>query len=422
MITSRYSKPQLVFNLFILFTMLLLHANGQSWSSSSSQPKVYKGNLSAVVRVEYGAVMFSGKVKGYFEQIGDHLWREINGDDLKIWRELVRRNSSILLVDTAGDKQMELNLGQMQVNKANNGTSILHGIKNVKEGTFTDLSAQYIKPKKVINTYTPATTSQVNQPVASGNSATNAVNNEPEWVNPPVYHAILIAENNYKDSHFNSLPGTVSDMRKMYNLLTNWYNFDPANTDTLVSASRENILSVLNARAKAMTENDNLFIFYAGHGMVRSLNDGTGKEEGFLIPADAEKDDEITFINSDDIMRIINRGSKAKHILFVADACFAGTLFRDLPSDVPASVREAYKDKSRRLLSSGNRQAVSDQSDFVEYFRLALQENRAKFISTEQLVDGFKDQYIQKTKLKLQYYPIQGVGDMGGHFVFMRKP
>lgn len=234
----------------------------------------------------------------------------------------------------------------------------------------------------------------------------------------PVYHAILIAENDYADKNIPSLQAPVADMYKIYNLLLKNYTFTPENTDTLVNATRASILESLIKKANAMNENDNLFIFYAGHGQMITQPDKT--EEGFLVPQDAVKDKLSSYISSDDLLRTI-KYSKAKHILFVADACFAGTLFRDISAEAPMPVADAYKDKSRKLLASGNRTAVPDKSEFIEYLRLALQENRERYITAEQLIDSFKNQYKNNTHLQLQYFPIKNVEDLGGQFVFKRK-
>lgn len=234
----------------------------------------------------------------------------------------------------------------------------------------------------------------------------------------PVYHAIFIAETEYSDPKIPSLNGPVLDMRKVYNTLTTNYNFLPQNTDTLVNAPRSAILDAIINKANSLGENDNLFIFYAGHGELVKQPDNS--EEGFLVPVDARKNSFTSYISSDDLMRTI-KYSKARHILFVADACFAGSLFREIQKDAPLMVAEAYKDKSRKLLASGNRTVVPDQSEFIEYFRLALQENREKYITAEQLIDSFKNQYREATKLLLQYFPIKNVEDFGGQFVFKRK-
>ncbi|HEX4372715.1 MAG TPA: tetratricopeptide repeat protein, partial [Puia sp.] len=261
-----------------------------------------------------------------------------------------------------------------------------------------------------------------NLQIVTGKDKTNSApanqNNNIVLSSNPVYHAIMIAECDYADKNIPSLQGPSSDMTKIYNLLVNNYAFPPANTDTLINASRTSILEAIIKKANAMSENDNLFIFYAGHGQMITQPDNS--EEGFLVPQDAIKDILSTYISSDDLLRTI-KYSKAKHILFVADACFAGSLFRDIPSNAPVPVAEAYKDKSRRLLASGNRTAVPDRSEFIEFLRLALQENHAPYITAEQLINSFRDQYTTSTHLTLQYYPIKDVDDLGGQFVFIRK-
>ncbi len=235
----------------------------------------------------------------------------------------------------------------------------------------------------------------------------------------PVYHAVLIAECDYSDKNIPSLQGPSSDMKDMYNLLVNHYGFSPDNTDTLINASKMTIMTAIMQKAKAMTENDNLLIFYAGHGQMVTNPDNS--EDGFLVPQDAILNNTITYLSSDELLKTI-RFSKAQHILFIADACFAGQLFRGIPSssNIPIPVAVAYKDKSRKLLASGNRTVVPDKSKFVEDLRMALQENHAPYITVEQLIDSFRDKYTNDTHLNLQYYPIIA-DDLGGQFVFMRK-
>lgn len=315
-------------------------------------------------------------------------------------------------VDAGGIKKITINNNPLKMEEG----GYFETTVNVKEGTnvFT-----------VIAVDNNANSSSANVVIEGGKA-----NNKPQPAEPAkaieipalqnasAYHAVLIAETDYNDNGIKNLPGTRSDMRKMYNLLVNNYNFSAANTDTLVNASKVSILESLIQKANAMKENDNLFIFYAGHGQMIKHEDNS--EEGFLVPVDAGKNKTSSYISSDDLVRSI-KYSKAKHILFVADACFAGGLFRDIASDAPEPVAEAYKDKSRKLLASGNRQAVPDQSEFIEYLRLALQENKQKYITAEQLIDSFKNQYKNTTHLQLQYYPIKNVDDLGGQFVFIRK-
>lgn len=233
----------------------------------------------------------------------------------------------------------------------------------------------------------------------------------------PVYHAILIAESEYKDKDIATLPGPLNDMEKISELLVSNYNFDPARITKLVNAGRTTILETLMKITNELNENDNLFLFYAGHGQMIKRPDG--KEEGYIVPSDATKGSTSTYIKGDELFNSF-QFSKAKHILVVADACFAGSLFRDMGTEAEASVTEAYKDQSRKVLASGNRTVVPDESKFIAYLRTALLNNKKKYITAEQLLNTFKDAYTNETRLSLQYYPIAGV-DLGGQFVFIRK-
>ena len=360
-----------------------------------------------VIRVDYGAAIMARKVKGSFIKTGERSWIQTTPEGDTYWEETIRQNGSIYLYDTAAKKDIQINISSHTINTAGSfGNSLLHTILDIRMGRLQPASGVNLVTKKTV----------APSPVVNSNGSGLDI---PDLDVAPVYHAFLIAENKYNEASYHSLPGTVRDVRRIYELLTSRYTFDPENVEILVNATKDSILYKLNEKIKSLSDNDNLFIFYAGHGWIKK-NAATGREEGFLIPSDATKGDEVSFINSYDITSIINR-CKAKHILFTADACFAGSLFRDIPSEAPTGVKEAYKEKSRRLLSSGNLQAVSDESDFVESLRLALQENRAKYITAGKLLDGFKDQYIEKTHMQLQYSPIPNVDDQGGEFVFIRR-
>lgn len=252
---------------------------------------------------------------------------------------------------------------------------------------------------------------------ANGNQPPPANTAPPVLGNEPVYHAILIAESEYKDKGIATLPGPLTDMEKISELLVSNYNFDPSRVTKLVNAGRTTILESLMKISKELNENDNLFLFYAGHGQMIKRPDG--KEDGYIVPSDATKGSTSTYIKGDELFDCFEF-SKAKHILVVADACFAGSLFRDMGAEAEASVTEAYKDQSRKVLASGNRTVVPDESKFIAYLRTALLNNRKKYVTAEQLLNTFKDAYTNETRLSLQYYPIAGV-DLGGQFVFIRK-
>lgn len=235
-----------------------------------------------------------------------------------------------------------------------------------------------------------------------------------------VYHAILIAEDNYSNACLNDLLGPVEDMRRLYNILSTTYTFEPRDMDTLVNATRQNILEKLIAVGNQMTDNDNLFIFYAGHGKVALGEDG-GKT-GSLLPSNADCQDTATQLTANTLKEIIKNMQGAKHILFLADACFAGTLFR-LPSDAPKDTKVVYEDKSREFMASSSDRPVPDNSLFIKMFIEQLQNyNEDKYPTSEKIFDSFKHLYREKTQLNPLLQPISDIaGSDGGKFVFIKR-
>jgi uncharacterized caspase-like protein len=113
----------------------------------------------------------------------------------------------------------------------------------------------------------------------------------------------------------------VKDAKELRSILQSTYTFNPKNIDTLFNSSREDIMMTLIKKCGSLTENDNLLIFYAGHGIAEK--DKFGDVDGYWIPSSARKGNNSTYISSDDINKALKR-SNSKHILVVADACFSG--------------------------------------------------------------------------------------------------
>ena len=89
-----------------------------------------------------------------------------------------------------------------------------------------------------------------------------------------------------------------------------------------------------------MTDRDNLLIYYAGHGYLEPQID-----RGYWVPVDGDLEDNsdwIEFPAITDLLQLI----AAKHILIVADSCFAGKL-------TPASIARISTDVSSKERWSG---------------------------------------------------------------------
>lgn len=234
----------------------------------------------------------------------------------------------------------------------------------------------------------------------------------------PRFFAILIAENEYKDVAIADLENPIKDAKEVKGILQTQYNFEPRNIDTVYNGSREDVMRVIMQRASMLTENDNLLIFYAGHGIAEK--DQFGDIEGYWIPSSARKGELSTYISASDINIALKR-SRAKHILLIADACFSGAFTRQLSSDASIGVQKQYSVPSRKIMASGNMEPVPDNSRFIFYLKKHLKENNQKYLTAKKLYDGFYEAILNNSDTSPQYAAIKNVGDEGGEFVFIKK-
>lgn len=234
----------------------------------------------------------------------------------------------------------------------------------------------------------------------------------------PKYYAILIAENNYSDRSIPSLQNPVKDARELKRILEFQYTFNKEDIDTLYNRSREEIMERIVHRCNTLTENDNLVIFYAGHGTAEK--DKFGDVDGYWIPISAKRGVTSSYISASDINISLKRSS-AKHILVIADACFSGAFTRQLPGDAGKAIQKQYQVASRKVMASGNLEPVPDNSKFLFYLKKNLQGNTEKYMSAKKLFDSFYDAILNNSDNLPQYAAIKNVGDEGGEFVFIKK-
>ncbi len=234
----------------------------------------------------------------------------------------------------------------------------------------------------------------------------------------PKYYAILIAEKDYDDPAIPDLQNPVKDAKELKTILENNYTFSPANIDTLYNRNREDIMQAIVQRCNSLTANDNLIIFYAGHGIAEK--DKFGDVDGYWIPSSGKKNLNASYISADDINKAIKR-SDAKHILIIADACFSGAFTRSLPADASKDIKKQYGVSSRKVMASGNLEPVPDNSKFIYYLKKKLHENTEKYLTAKDLFDSFYKAILSNSDNLPQYAAIKNTGDEGGEFIFIKK-
>jgi uncharacterized caspase-like protein len=244
------------------------------------------------------------------------------------------------------------------------------------------------------------------------------------------YYAVVLGNNTYRDSGYQALKSAASDATAVSNVLQSRYGYQ---TTVLLNASRLEILSALNDAREKLGANDNLLIYYAGHGEM----DSTGK--GYWVPSDGIAGNNKTWISNAQISDMLN-AMPAKHVLTVVDSCYSGTMTRaSSPSfdanSMPADkwntwVRTMVNGRSRTALTSGGLQPVPDvgagnHSYFARAFVNALQDNNKlleagrlyRTVSTQVALTSVKAPLPQNP----QYAAIRFAGHESGEFFFMPK-
>ncbi len=230
------------------------------------------------------------------------------------------------------------------------------------------------------------------------------------------YYALLIGVSSYEDGRLN-LANPVSDVTKFQTVLTEKYDFDKQDVLVLNNPRREEILKQLYLLRKTITSNDNLLIFYAGHGFWDA-----DIKQGYWWPNDASPDNPHNWISNSDIKEVIN-GIKSGHTLLIADACFSGSLFRDA-SQIKSSglgLQALYRLPSRQAMTSTTLTKVSDDSAFLYYLLKRLQENQEKYLTARDLFSSLQVAVASNSLNAPQFQEIPDTGHEGGEFIFIKK-
>ncbi len=175
-------------------------------------------------------------------------------------------------------------------------------------------------------------------------------------------YALVIATNDY--DHYGKLVNPINDGETIAKELTENYGFK---TEIVRNPTRAEFYSALRRYSKkAYNDDDQLFIFIAGHGEFDDVY-----TEGFIVTKDSKKNDEVkeSFISHSNLRTFINN-IPCKHILLTLDVCFGGTFDQFVASERGTEqYKEISTDKfikkkleiiTRRYLTSGGKEYVPD--------------------------------------------------------------
>lgn len=236
----------------------------------------------------------------------------------------------------------------------------------------------------------------------------------------PVFYSLFIGVERYQftSASLGNLNKPVKDATALKNVLVNNYTFPEKNSVFLTNPTRAEIIRAFEDLAVKITPKDNLLVFYAGHGF---WNDKL--KIGYWLPSDSKPDDKSTWITNSTITEYI-AGIQSKHTLLITDACFGGSIFktREVTAEINEfAVSKIYKLPSRKAMTSGTLTIVPDDSKFMEFLLKRLSDNASPYLTARQLFHSLEIAVMNNTTTVPQLGVIQGAGDEGGDFVFMKK-
>lgn len=241
--------------------------------------------------------------------------------------------------------------------------------------------------------------------------------NAPDGPSPQqlgTYSALLIAAQNYADPAIATLENPLRDAEALRRVLETRYRFDPGRIQVLRDPTREMLMGALFDLAQQLGPNDNLLLFFAGHGLWDDRS-----QQGYWLPVDARRASPANWISNADVRDALRRIG-TRHTLLITDACFAGgiLLMREAFGPDNTGLERLNALSSRKAMTSGSKQAVPDRSRFLEYLIKRLQDNQSPYLPAGDLFTSLRIAVMNNSSVTPQYGTIFDSGDEGGEFLF----
>lgn len=243
-----------------------------------------------------------------------------------------------------------------------------------------------------------------------------AAPNELAGINFDTYHALVIGIDTYK--HLPKLRTAVRDANAVAQILEIDYGFK---VTKLIDPARDDILDAFDDYLSTLGTEDNLLIYYAGHGWLDDVTD-----RGYWLPADAKQGRRSRWLSNADITDTL-KSLAAKHVMLVADSCYSGTLTRSAAVGLRDKdyLKRMSQKKARVAMVSGGLEPVADDdgsgnSPFAKAFIDALQQNDSVVDGTR-LFSQIRRPVILNANQTPEYSDVRNSGHDGGDFLFVRK-
>ena len=234
------------------------------------------------------------------------------------------------------------------------------------------------------------------------------------------YYALVIGNNNYQ--YLEKLDAAENDAKVIADILENKYGFE---VELLLNGDYSTTVNSIFNMTKKLKENDNLLIYYAGHGELDK-----SENRGYWLPVNASTKSRAEWISN---QRIVDRvkATKAKHVLLMVDSCFSGSLMRGGElSEENETIDKKYierlkKKKTRLVITSGGNEPVVD-SDGGNHSLFALKlidtlKNNDNVINSQILFENIRRYVVANADQTPERAMVHKTGHDGGDFLFFPK-
>jgi len=223
------------------------------------------------------------------------------------------------------------------------------------------------------------------------------------------------------------LKAPANDAKALNKILKTKYGFK---TKLLLNATREEIIDEMQEMVTKLNREDNLLIYYGGHGMYIQE-----QERGYWLPIDADKEKRSKWINTQTVAAEIKH-AEAKHILLVVDSCFSGSLTKSTTTNKNLNIEKGDKKwdrlklkTARVLISSGGTEIVDDadgsgHSYFARKLIDTLSENEpGHVLSSHNIYEPIRTYVSNNSPVDQtpEWKIIVDTGHDGGDFLFFAK-
>lgn len=216
------------------------------------------------------------------------------------------------------------------------------------------------------------------------------------------------------------LYNAVKDAQDVVKVLTERYQFSKETLTGIFNeaATQERLFAELDRLSNLVTEDDNLLVYFSGHGEFKDNID-----EGFWIPFDGKPGNVGSYVPFSILTRYI-KAIKSFHTFIIADSCYSGTLFTERSTGDALNRLESRP--SRWLLTAGRNEVVADgkpgdNSPFADAILWRLRNNKDERLRVSEFCNDIITDVASNAKQTPEGAPMHGVGHRGGEFMFRLK-